>query len=103
MESIKEILKKKVLPKSKKVFLRQPWQVRALEIAQKLNIKPDGQWFKAFKWLFTGEKEGWIDSAFTFVVDANCRDKKTLFYWKLHQLKVAYLKKVLDIEKHIII
>jgi len=83
--AIADILKNRVekKPKKKTGGATYSWQDHAVRVAQKLDIKPDKQWFKCFKL----NSEGILERTASWLSDYACADKKMMFYWGLNQFK----------------
>ena len=71
-DKIKEIKPRKV----------EPWQDKAVMIANKLDIKLSPRWFKFFKVAYLKEKQGKLEECYSFVSDSGTDHPEQLFYWR---------------------
>lgn len=83
--AIGNVIDKFKLPVKKKGGATYQWQDEAVRKWKELGLRgsPSKCWFKAFKITPAGV----LNSAFSFVKDAQARNPETLFYWKLNQIK----------------
>ena len=81
LEHISGTIKQIKIQATTKVRRTLPWQDTAVRMAKDLGIKPDPNWFRFFKNAFNSGKEGLLESAFTYVIDAMFPNPKMLFFW----------------------